>query len=557
MKTMPSDTVLSLNGRGYFVRGGVRVVPVGVNYWPGSCGVEMWAAWPESEIRHDLDVVRDLGLNCVRFFLRWQDFEPRAGHYDVTALGRLDQLLGWFRERELLAQPSLIVGGMSGGRFWPDWKSGRNLYTDDFMLERSADFARQIAGRLTFHQRCLAGIDYGNELDGVDRAEPAAVRRWCQSVSQAVRSACPQALLVSGVSGGPLTTDGGWRYTDDLGTDFHSFHNYPVPHWTGLRFDGIRDRFAQALLPHGVSAIRVHGPVMVQEFGTLVTAGAASQEAYLRAVLPAAWEAGANGFLWWCLRDIRSRAYNYLRAGMESTLGLVDDQDRVKPGLQPFIAFARDVQSWPAPERRPATCLYWPRHYYSRETPANVGNDPRSVHNRMLSAYHQLSLNGTACGHVRGGQPFPEHVRTIVIAGCHLDADEAAALAKWVEAGGRLLWHAPFWHEWGPDLARLLGARPADFRLQRRCRVTAFGATWPFEWWHTPEECRLELHPEGAVPIGADETGFPFVWRHDLGAGRVLFCLASVEEAILNALPDLVARDRWAGWYAGALKELT
>ena len=33
---------------------------------------------------------------------------------------------------------------------------------------------------------------------------------------------------------------------------------------------------------------------------------------------------------------------------------------------------------------------------------------------------------------------------------------------------------------------------------------------------------------------------------------NAVFCLASVEEAILNALAEPAARDRWAAWYAGA-----
>ncbi len=547
---------LVLNADGYFERNGARIVPVGVNYWPGSCGVNMWTDWPADEIRHDLDVVRALGLNCVRFFLRWQEFEPRAGEYDPTAFARLDTLLGWFRERDLLAQPSLIVGGMSGGRFWPAWKEDRNLYADPFMVEQTTAYGRRVAGLLADHHPNLAGIDYGNELDGLDKTEPAAVRHWCRSLAGAIRGGYPEALLISGVSGGPLTSDHGWDYSAELGTDFHSFHNYPVPQWTGLRFDGIRDSFAQALVAHGIATIRSHGPVMLQEFGTLVTAGAAAQEAYLQAMLPAAWKAGANGFLWWCLRDIRSRAYNYVSCGMESLLGLVDDTDRVKPGLQPFIDFARQVQTLPVPDLRHPLALYWPKQYYSRGNPATVGNDPRAVHNRKQAAFHQLTLAGLNCGQVRGGQPFPPHVRTIIIAGCHLDANEAVDLAAWVKQGGRLLWHAPFWHEWGVDQARLLGARPADFRLQRKCRVTAFGSIWPFEAWHTPEECRLELTPDGAVPIGHDDIGFPMVWQHQLGAGRVIFCLASVEEAILNALPDPAVRDRWAGWYVGALSSL-
>ncbi len=548
-----TDPGLALDGDGYFSRGGKRVVPVGVNYWPGSCGVDMWQAWPEDEIRRDLDTVVALGLNCVRFFLRWQDFEPELGNYDERQFARLDALLGWFAQRGLMAQPSLIVGGMSGGHFWPAWKSGRNLFADPTMIARSAALARRAAEVIAPWHAHLAGIDYGNELDGVEAAEPSQIRHWCQAMARAIREVYPRALLVSGVSGGPLGNDCGWRYGDDLGTDFHSFHCYPVPHWSGLRFDGIRDPFAQRLLAHGVSAIRAHGPVMVQEFGTLITGAAAPQAAYLRAALPAAWDAGANGFLWWCLKDIRSRAYNYVRASMEGTLGLVDDDGKLKPGLEPFITFAREVQTAPTPDRRHAVALYWPKHFYSRENPSAVGNDPRSVSNRWLAAFHQFALAGIACGHVVGGAPFPAHVRVIVIAGCHLDADEAVALAAWVESGGRLLWHGPYWNEWGPDQARLIGARPADFRMARSCTVAAFGATWAFQHWHTPEECRLELAPCGAVAIAQDETGFPMLWRQDLGAGRVIMCLASVEEAVLNALMDLPARDRWAGWYVGAL----
>src|SRR5690606_31335763 len=98
---------------------GDPVLPLGVNYWPASCGVEMWPQWPEAEIRADLDLVKQLGLNCVRFFLRWQDFEPQAGEYDETPFTRLADLLRWHEERGLLAHPALFVGYMSGGIFWP------------------------------------------------------------------------------------------------------------------------------------------------------------------------------------------------------------------------------------------------------------------------------------------------------------------------------------------------------------------------------------------------------------------------------------------------------
>jgi hypothetical protein len=134
-----------LESDGYWRLDGKRFVPVGVNYWPGSCGVEMWQAWPEDEIRHDLEVIRSLGLNSIRFFLRWQDFEPAPGTYAPEMLERLAQFLAWCCERKLYAQPSLFVGWMSGGIFWPEWKGQRNLFADPWMVERSTAFARRAA----------------------------------------------------------------------------------------------------------------------------------------------------------------------------------------------------------------------------------------------------------------------------------------------------------------------------------------------------------------------------------------------------------------------------
>ena len=94
---------LTFDGKGYWRLNGARFVPVGVNYWPGSCGVEMWQSWPVDEIQHDLEVIRSLGLNSIRFFLRWQDFEPAPGLYASEMFDRLAEFLTWCRDRKLYA----------------------------------------------------------------------------------------------------------------------------------------------------------------------------------------------------------------------------------------------------------------------------------------------------------------------------------------------------------------------------------------------------------------------------------------------------------------------
>ena len=136
----------------------------------------------------------------MRFFLRWQDFEPEPGVYDPLMFERLTQFLAWCGERGVYAQPSLFVGWMSGGIFWPPWKGDRNLFADPFVTERCVAFARRAAEVIVpFHERLL-GIDQGNEiccLPDSSAAPPQAVIEWCGAISEAIRSVYPNCLIVS------------------------------------------------------------------------------------------------------------------------------------------------------------------------------------------------------------------------------------------------------------------------------------------------------------------------------------------------------------------------
>lgn len=547
-----------LGTQGYFEADGERLVPVGVNYWPGSCGVEMWQRWPEDEIRRDMDLLPGLGLNCVRFFLRWQDFEPEAGRYDETMFARLAKMLAWCRERGIYAHPSLFVGWMSGGTFWPQWRAGRNTFADPTMLERSAAFAMRAAQVIApFHPSVLA-VDQGNELcclPDASQASPGDVEGWCSAVNLAIRSAYPQALIVSGNEQNQVDHDTGWRFGRQPGTDFYSMHGYPVPGWHQIGFDGMTDPFMQGLLPTYVQVARAHGPVMLQEFGTIATFGVLQQDAYLRGMLPQAWDAGANGFLWWCLKDIHAKVYPYMTNGFEGTLGLVDDQGKVKPGLEYFITFARSLPLRPAPDVRTVdTAIYLPESYYPREAPEGLPNQPRLLARGITIAGHLLKVLGIQVQMLRGGQPIPRRIRTMVIPGALISPREAVALHAWVANGGRLIWHGPDPVNWGPDYINFLGAVPVDYRPARELRVTAFGDEWTVADF--PRGMVTEVEPRGAQVLASDHAGRPALLTRAIGQGKVIFALASIEESVARVAADRAARDRWAGFYAGILDDL-
>ncbi len=547
--------VFKLTPDGYFARGAKRVAPVGVNYWPASCGVELWHAWPAREIQHDLDVVRGLGLNCVRFFLRWQDFEPRPGRYERVMFRRLAQLLGWCRERGLLAHPSLFVGWMSGGIFWPEWKRGRNLFADALVRRRAFAFAAEAARVCARFRECVLAIDQGNEICCLPEcldAPPDAIASWCDGVNAAIRRAFPGALIVSGNEQMQVTADTGWRLGAQPGCDFFSMHTYPNSVWHSLRFDGMTDPLAQSLLPFYVKCARAFGPVLAQEFGTLFTSGRGCDD-YLRAMLPATWAAGANGFLWWCLRDIAATCHPYEKNAFEGGMGLVGARGRVKPALRYFLEFAKTLSARPAPRRDEGdVALYWPQHYYARDNRSNPGNEPRSLSRRLIVAHFALSELGHRVGIARGDQPLAKiSARTIVVTGAALTASEVAALSAWVRDGGRLVWHGVDATTFGRDASALIGAEPTDFLAPRAEGVKAFGAMWDFRAF--ARDVFVGVQPRTARVVGTDRARRPVVLAHRFGRGQVVTCLAQPDDTFANESEDRVARTRWRRWYRGML----
>jgi endo-1,4-beta-mannosidase len=388
MPTEKNQTGYSLGTDGYFYHNQCRFIPAGVNYWPASCGVEVWQQWPADEIQHDLDLLVKLKLNSMRFFLRWQDFEPTAGQYDERMFQRLADWLGWFRERGLAAHPSLFVGWMSGGTFYPQWFAGRNPFSEPELVRRMEAFVCKAGEVLAPYHDSVLAVDQGNEIDCLPEAQsapPAAVIEWCRRFNQSLRGTYPQALIVSGCDQNQVMNDTGWRLGQQPGVDFYSMHGYPVPQWHPLRFDGMTDPLMQSFLPTYVNLARAFGATMLQEFGTIATFGVKQQESYLRGMLPAAWEAGANGFLWWCLRDVTARLHPYTRNNMESTLGLVDEHDRIKPGLLHFIEFAHSLQERPPVDFTSAEAgVYISSELYPRDNARHAGARPRATAGELL-----------------------------------------------------------------------------------------------------------------------------------------------------------------------------
>lgn len=564
---------MKIDALGYFTPSATaqRFIPIGVNYWPASCGVEMWRQWPATEIQKDLDLVKSLGLNCVRFFLRWQDFEPYPGNFDEKMFKRLAHMLAWCQQRQLYTNPSLFVGWMSGGLFWPAWKSDHNLYADSYLRERAAAFAQRAAQVLKDFPDQILAIDLGNELDCVPDAPQAgaeAVKTWCWQVCKAVKQAFPGVLITSGTDQGLAIDDKGWRFGQQPGVDCCSMHGYPMPLWHSLGFDGMTDPLAADMLVSCIRISRAYAPTFLQEFGTIATFGATQQDAYLRRLLPAAWEAGANGFLWWCLRDIAAPVHPYLTNHFESTLGLVDAAGRIKPGLEYFLEFCqtivpvRPLPTWlesTPPQPVAKIGIYLPYHYYpddpflapAGDELASLPQHPRQFSPSLLIAHYLLSQIDptTSIQFLRGDLPIDPGLQTLLIPGILLSSCEADRLAEWVAAGSnrRLVWSGPDFINWGTAYIRLLGAQAVDYRLPQPILVNWHGQTWEFTAY--PRGLRGEVQPAGAQVLARDQEGRPALLKNRVGQGWVVSSLPSVEESIARFSTDQQRRDAWIDFY--------
>ena len=62
---------------------------LGVNYWPARTAMGWWADFDRAEVVADFARITASGLDSVRLFLTWEDFQPSPDEVDGEMLDRL------------------------------------------------------------------------------------------------------------------------------------------------------------------------------------------------------------------------------------------------------------------------------------------------------------------------------------------------------------------------------------------------------------------------------------------------------------------------------------
>lgn len=64
---------------------------LGVNYWPAQSAMGFWRNFDEVALVRDFGQVKGAGLDSVRLFLSWEDFQPSPAVVDTKMLGLLQR----------------------------------------------------------------------------------------------------------------------------------------------------------------------------------------------------------------------------------------------------------------------------------------------------------------------------------------------------------------------------------------------------------------------------------------------------------------------------------
>jgi endo-1,4-beta-mannosidase len=299
-----------------------------------------WKDFDDTEVGTDFARIAAAGLDSVRVFLTWEDFQSAPEKLNSGMLDRLITVADLAGRAGLAVMPTLFTGHMSGVNWIPAWalggsdgddrfrvvsggrltKSGlRNWYSDSEVAGAQALLAGELAKALAGHDAVWAW-DLGNENSNcVKPPSRSAARDWLERITTMIRSADPATLVTIGLHMEDLEEDRmlGPAEAGEV-CDFLTMHGYPIyARWA-------EDPTDEQILPFLAQLTRWMGgghDVLFSEFGLptyrqtdpdkgrtrlespseLVEEQAAAD--YTERALSALREAGCTGAMLWCYTD--------------------------------------------------------------------------------------------------------------------------------------------------------------------------------------------------------------------------------------------------------------
>jgi endo-1,4-beta-mannosidase len=332
-----------------------------------------WSQFDPGEVATDFGRIAACGLDSVRVFLTWEDFQPAPNHVDRTMLDRLVGVADLAGESGLSLIPTLFTGHMSGVNWIPAWALGgsggddrfrvvaggrvadtglRNWFTDPAVGDAQALLAAETVAALRGHEAVWAW-DLGNENSNcVIPPTTGSAKEWLARSAAAIRGADDRVLVTIGLHMEDLEEDRRLGPREAAGScDFLSMHGYPIyAAWAKGSLD-------EQLLPFLARMTRWLGSgkdVLFSEFGLptrragqtsgdprLVDEDAAA--AFTASALEALRDAGCLGAMLWCYSDYQRARWSSPPLDLarhERSFGLWRADGSPKPAVAAVAAFA-------------------------------------------------------------------------------------------------------------------------------------------------------------------------------------------------------------------------
>jgi len=569
----------------YLTTAGRRFIPIGVNWVPARAAMQWPYEWDPASVEADFAKMQDLGLNCVRFDLVWQWFEPRPGQYNEAAFRQFDFFVELAHRYSIYLNPAFFIGGEVGDAYWDvPWRNGRHPHADPDMLRLQARHVEEFARRYRGESSILAW-DLTDEppfwIVG-DSTTDAMAANWTQLLCDGLRRFDPDHLVICGtaaqeVGRGPFRADVVVPWVDLL-----SVHPYPIyaPDLYPEPLLSTRTTYSAAfetMLSRGAGK-----PVLMQEFGaTSAQFDPARQARYYNTLMYSALAAGNQGFVAWCFTDadpeVQFHRAPYRRNPHETQFGITDYQRQDRPQGEEVRRMSQVLQQLdlegvePAPLEAgivvphewahgpdynqygfPADSLY----QYAPKNILNYATDPHGQHvlvQSWLSIFILCRQAGLHVGFPRECGDWTEVPLLLAPApaadmwGYHLYSDFWQRVRPHVEAGATLYVSLSGASALSiPEAVELFGAHIADravWRSEVRLTFTEdFFGLRAGDTFSIPAPAGLQgtgalLNVSGGRVVARDHEDNPALVVHDVGRGHTLLCAYPVE-FMLGASPN-------------------
>ena len=362
---------------------------LGVNYWPRRKAMYWWSDFDAGEVREEFSVIKEIGMNVVRLFLLWDDFQPEPNSVAKDKIDNLVKVADIAAENGLGLDITFFTVHMSGPNWSPRWLLGgdlppkahdwirdivsegkktdkgyRNMFHDEMALNATRLLLKTVVTTLKDHPAVWMW-NLGNEPDlfaWPNSSDEGAA--WVKEMVGLIKSIDPKHPVTIGLHGDGLHRDNGLRIDKVYAnTDVAVMHSYPMyTPWARQPLDPDFVPFTCAL-----TAALAGKPVLMEEFGgcTALPGEAtytmkwtetngrereqfmASEEdfaEFLRLTIPKLQHSGATGAMLWCYPDYIPELWDVppcQNSQHERFFGLVRPNGSLKPHAKVIQEFAK------------------------------------------------------------------------------------------------------------------------------------------------------------------------------------------------------------------------